>query len=215
MQYQHALFDLDGTLIRSEDGILNSVEYALAKMGRQSPGRDFLLRFIGPPLVESFEKLCGLSAKDAQRATELYRERYSQTGLYECALYTGIRQLLQDLSEAGCHIHLATGKPEAYARPILEHLLILPHFTVVAGIPLDLQHHSKESLIRRVMEEAHFAPAAGVMVGDRYHDVEGAAACGMDCIGVLYGYGDAAELATAGATYLAHNAAEVGRYILG
>lgn len=215
MRYTHTLFDLDGTVIRSEEGILNSVAYALEKMGKPIPAREVLLGFIGPPLIESFAGTCGFPPEEAARATELYRERYSVTGLYECELYPGIRQLLEALTRAGCAVHLATAKPEVYARPILEHLGVLPFFTTVAGITLGPAHQSKEGVIRRVMAENGLRADEAVMVGDRHHDAEGAAACGMDCIGVLYGYGSAEELRGAGARYLAADAAGVGEIVLG
>ena len=209
MKYPHVLFDLDGTLIESEEGILNSVEFALNCLGKPSPGREALRGFIGPPLVESFEKIGSLTKDEAQEATRLYRQRYSKTGIFECKLYPGLEALLQKMAAGGMAAHLATAKPEEYALQILRHFGILPLFQTVAGIPMALGHYEKADIIGRVLAENSISPAEAVMVGDRFYDIEGAAACGVASIGVLYGYGSRKELAEAGATHLAENAKDL------
>ncbi len=209
MIYRHILFDLDGTLLQSEEGIINSIEYALAKMQKPCPPRAKLLAFVGPPLLHSFEHIAGLSAEDSKQATALYREYYTSQGLLECHLYTGIEDMLKQLSEHGFQLYLATAKPEVFAHRILKHFGVFSYFTQAAGIELGLAHHDKKDVLQRVSQENSLSAAQCVMVGDRRFDIEAARACQMDSIGVLYGYGSLQELQDAKATIIASNVQEL------
>ncbi len=214
MKYPCILFDLDGTLTRSEEGIIRSVEYALEKMELCSPGFEALKCFIGPPLTQSFTEYCHLSHEDAIKAAELYRQRYTHTGLFECELYPGLQELLQNITENGGKVYLATAKPLEFAQRILAHFAILPLFSGLYGPPLDCHSYNKADIIARLLAENEIPPSAAVMVGDRSYDIVAACHCGVDSIGVLYGYGTQEELCSAGATYLAKDASQLAALLL-
>lgn len=128
MKYEYVLFDLDGTLTDPAIGITNSVIYALEKSGATPPLREALYKFIGPPLVYSFKEYCGFTEEEALRAVGYYRERFSETGLFENEIYPGIRELLSRLSDSGTKIVLATSKPDVYSERILLHFDIRKYF---------------------------------------------------------------------------------------
>ena len=197
------LFDLDGTLTDPGLGITSSILYALEKMGRPLPPRESLYPFIGPPLVESFMKYCAMSEAEAQEALRLYREYFSVTGLFENSVYDGIPALLDGLRERGFRLYLATSKPEIYARRIAERFDLARRLIFMGGAELSGERTAKADVIAYVMREAGLTPGECIMVGDRRHDAEGAAAHGIPCIGVLWGYGDEAELRAAGAAHIA------------
>lgn len=199
--YKTFLFDLDGTLTDPGLGITNSVMHALAKKGISVADRAELYRFIGPPLVESFETFYGFSHEDAVQALADYREYFAVKGLFENEALPGAAELLAALKAAGRTVVLATSKPEPFARRILEHFGLLGYFDGVHGATMDETRNRKADVIAWAL--AH-TPDHGrtVMVGDRHHDIEGARANGLDSIGVLCGYGDEAELRTAGATFV-------------
>ena len=213
--YEDIFFDLDGTLTDSGPGIMNAVEYALSRFGLPSPGREALRAVIGPPLMDSFQNLFGFSEADAGRALRWYREYYTDRGIFENAVYPGIPELLRRLLDRGRRLSMATGKPEAFALRIAEHFGLAPCFTVIAGATMDGRRSAKEDIIRGAMDRLGCRDAGRVlMVGDRKHDVCGAQRCGIDCLGVLYGYGSREELTAAGARYLAESPAQAGDLIL-
>lgn len=189
------LFDLDGTLTQSEEGIWNCVRYAAEKMGRTPPPEEVLRKFIGPPLFYSFQTYLGMTETEAKRAVDLYRERYNDVGLLENRVYPGIRRMLVRLKRAGYYLGVATGKPQGPTERILRHFRLDRFFDAVAGNQPENTAPSKERLIRRALPDAF---DGAVMVGDRRFDVEGARAAGIDSVGVGYGYGDEAELRAAG-----------------
>lgn len=193
----HILFDLDGTLTDSKPGILRCVQYALAACGMPEPDETKLFPFIGPPLLESFQTISGMSPEQAAFAVEQYRVRFSKTGLFENAVYPGIVPLLQTLQEAGYQLAVATSKPEVYTLQILEHFQLQPYFTVIAGSDIHREGETKADIIRlalRRLELPEQNPETVVMIGDRKHDIIGAKECGIPCIGVAYGYAPAGEL---------------------
>ena len=203
MPYRYVFLDLDGTLTNSEPGILNSVEYALHKMGIEPPPRPSLLGFIGPPLVWSFSNIIGMSEEDAHRATAAYRENYAAGGMLECEVYEGIVPLLEELTVRGVICVLATCKPHIYANRILAHFGLDRYISFVSGPELDGTRNEKHEVIAYAMEQLGIAdPAEILMVGDRASDVLGARHCGVDCAGVLWGFGSREELQEAGACAL-------------
>lgn len=213
MSYQAVLFDLDGTVTDSAPGITNSAAYALEKFGIHVEDKDTLRPFIGPPLLDSFARFYGFTAEQSRQAVVYYREYYRDRGIYENAVYDGMEELLQSLRAAG-KILLATSKPEQFAIQILEHFHIAEYFDVIAGATMDETRTDKADVIAYALEKAGIAdPSAAVMVGDREYDVLGAKAFGMDCIGVLYGFGSRAELEQAGARYLAETVEEIGTFV--
>ncbi|MBQ7288336.1 MAG: HAD family hydrolase [Clostridia bacterium] len=211
MRYNTVLFDLDGTLTDPAEGIVNSVLYALNKVGIIERNREKLLKFIGPPLTESFSDYYGFSSAEAVRAVDDYREYYSDKGIFQNQLYPGIPELLTTLKNNGKTIALATSKPEVYAKQILKHFDIDAYFDFVGGCLLDGTRVKKGDVIRYTCQALKISkPDAVIMVGDREHDVLGAKANGLPCIGVLFGYGSREELENAGASFLVSTVKELG-----
>lgn len=215
-RYQTILFDLDGTLTDPGPGITNAVGYALQKLGRPVPPREELYCYIGPPLLDSFARYAGMSEDEAKRALAYYREYFAPIGLYENAVYPGIPELLARLRQAGRTLVLATSKPEPFAGRILEHFALAPYFDFVAGSTMDERRTAKAEVIAYALTLAGVTDrSAAVMVGDRDYDVLGAKEQGLGCIGVLFGYGSAAELTAAGAQALAPDVPALERLLLG
>lgn len=205
MKYTTMLFDLDGTLTNPGLGITNSVAYALKKYGIDVKDRTELYKFIGPPLLNSFQDYYGFSEEQAVQAVEYYREYYQKTGIYENYVYEGIPELLKELTAEGITLLVATSKPELFARLIMEHYHLAEYFTYIAGATMDNKTRVKKAdVIRYAMQNCEAEDKEKlVMVGDRKHDILGAKEVGIDSIGVLFGYGDREELEQAGATYIA------------
>lgn len=202
--YDTFFFDLDGTLTDSSLGITNSVMYALKKYGIEETDRTKLYPFIGPPLAVSFENFYGFSREQCMEAIGFYREYYQDKGIFENRIYDGLEDVLRELKERGKRLAVATSKPEPFARRIIEHFHLTQYFDYVAGMELDGKRGTKEEVIRYAMDVCKIADRSRVlMVGDREHDVLGAHAAGIDCLGILYGFGSGEELAHAGADYIA------------
>ncbi len=202
------LFDLDGTLTRSEEGIWNSVRYTAEKLGLPAPDAETLRRFIGPPLSWSFQEYMGMTPAEAEEAQRVYRERYNRVGYLENRVYPGIRAALGRLSAAGAHLGVVTGKPIGPTRMILDHFG-LSHLMESVVSATD-GHAEKELLIRQALPEN---PGEVWMVGDRRFDMEGAVGAGVHGLGVTYGYGSEEELLAAGAEKLAHTPREIAEAI--
>lgn len=201
--YNILLFDLDGTLTDSAEGIVNCAEYALNSLGISEPDRSRLLRFIGPPLIDSFMDFYGLSREDAVKAVAAYRERYPVKGIFENRVYEGIPEALELLKNGGKRLALATSKPEIYADRILEYFDLAKYFEVVTGAELSGERNAKSEVIEECLKRLG-SPDRGtvLMIGDRKHDVEGAKRCGVSCAGVKFGYAEENELENAGADFV-------------
>lgn len=197
--------DLDGTVTDSKEGITKSVAYALRRFGISVDNLDALEVFIGPPLADSFREYYGFDEEQAAAAVEAYREYFSTQGIFENVLYDGMRELLEHVTERGAKVVLATSKPEPFAKQILQYFDLLKYFSFVAGSTLDGKRSRKGDVIRYALEALGIAPQEAVMIGDRKHDVIGAKENKMKSVGVLYGYGDRAELEAAGADWLAED----------
>ena len=213
--YDIVFFDLDGTIINSECGVLNAVEYALKKHGANVPQRAQLKSFIGPPLENEFAVLLGITRKEAaETLVKYYREYYSQKGIFEIELYPFVVELLEKIKKSGRKTVIATSKPEEFALKILKHLNIDKYFDVIAGATFDNSRSEKPDVIRYALEKVGNKGNQNiVMVGDRKYDCQGAKEFQMDSIGVLYGFGDYDELKTAGATYIAKTVEEIYKYL--
>ena len=215
--YAYLLFDLDGTLTDSKEGILNSLRYAFARMGRPVPPEGTLLRFIGPPLQDSFQRFCGFSPEEAREGLERFRERYNPIGKFENAPAPGMAELLARLKARGYVLALASSKPEAVCVPICERFGFAPSLAVIAGSPPEADWE-KADVIREAMRRLGLTAAQApeiLMVGDRKFDVLGARACGIDCVGVeFFGYADPGELEAAGALAVVRSAAELEEFLL-
>ena len=207
------LFDLDGTLTDSQVGIVNAVSFALEHYGVHME-RAELMKFIGPPLMESLPEYCGFTLEQTETAIIKFREYYQTKGWLENAPYPGIPEFLRDLKAAGLRLMVATSKPEDMAERVLEHFGLAEYFDRICGAPRhDPDNAKKADVIRAALSYVE-DPSRTVMVGDRRHDVAGALETGLPCIGVLYGYGGREELEKAGAAYIAEDIAALKRLLL-
>lgn len=212
---KYVLFDLDGTLTESAPGIMNSLRYAFRKLGESVPDDATLKKFVGPPLIESFMRFSGFSEKKAVEAVDVYREYFAEKGLFENSVYDGIPNCLGRLRSAGYFLGVATSKPQVFCERILRHFGLTEYFDVIKGIPLDGEDMTKAEVIAQALSALGVEKKSdAVMVGDRDYDVVGARQNGIDCIGVLYGYGSAEELERAGAAHIVKDAAELTELLL-
>lgn len=195
------LLDLDGTLIDPAPGILGCCRHALKALGCPVGPEEDLRWVIGPPPRASFARLLG-GRGDLEEAVRIYRARYGETGLFEAAVYPGVVETLAALRARGHTLLLCTSKARPFAERIVEHFALAPWLAGVYGAELDGRLDDKGDLIAHLLEAERIKPEAAVMVGDREHDMRAAARHGMAGIGVLWGYGDEAELRRAGATTL-------------
>lgn len=197
--YKAILFDLDGTLTESGEGITKCVQYALEKLGKPEADLKKLEVFIGPPLMEQFMKYAGLDEETARRAVEYYRERYSTTGIFENRPYLGVEEMLQELKRKKYLLAVASSKPEYFVKQILDYFHLTEYFDEIVGSELNGSRTNKteviEETLRRLGLDKHREQV--IMVGDKEHDVLGARAAGLECVAVSYGYGTEEELTAA------------------
>ncbi|MEO0075091.1 MAG: HAD hydrolase-like protein [candidate division WOR-3 bacterium] len=208
------LFDLDGTLTDSKQGIINSIRYALNKM--KTPENNINLELmIGPPLSESFEKYFGLNNKTARNAVAIYREYYAVKGIFENKIYPGIPELLQKLKSSGKTLVCVTSKAAYYAEQILKHFNLDQYFTHLVGSNMDLTCTHKIELIKLAL--SHFPENHNsdfVMIGDRADDIIGARHNKIASIGVLYGYGSSEEISKEKPDYIVKSVEELEKILL-
>lgn len=197
---KYVYIDLDGTLTDPFEGISNCIAYALEKLGYSRPADADMRRFIGPPLLGTFEELLGRDL--APRALAYYRERFGDVGWRENAVYPGIPEALAAMTAAGHECFVATSKPQVFARRIVRHFDLSGYLTDVYGSELDGTRSDKTELLRFARRD-RTAGRDSVMIGDRHHDVVGALNNGLRAIGVTWGYGTADELLGAGSDCLA------------
>lgn len=200
--YTAILLDLDGTITDSAPGITDTLAYTFTAMGFEVPDADELLRYVGPPILDSLRDRAGMSLDERMRALAIYRERYLDRGAYDAQLYPGMGELVADIAAAGIPLSLATSKPEVPATLMLEHFTIAHHFDIITGASADETRSAKadvvaEALVRLRARDADLTRP--IMIGDRIHDIEGAGAHGIPTIAVTWGYGDQAEHAHAAA----------------
>ena len=194
------LLDLDGTLTDPKVGILTSLQYALEKLGEDVPAMDELSWCIGPPLKDAFIKMFGEDQTErVAEGVSYFRERFGDVGLFENEVYPDIPQLLNSLNELGHTLHIATSKPEVFARRILDHFDLAAPFASIHGSEIDGTRSNKGDLIGHVLQDQSIASHESVMIGDRKHDILGAISNEVPGIGVLWGYGSRDELEGAGA----------------
>ncbi len=200
--FKYILFDLDGTLTESGNGIINSVKYALKHFHITDKSPEELRKFIGPPLRDSYMKICGLSKEQADEGLKIFREYFEKKGMFENEVYEGIEEVLRKLKDNGKILVVATSKPEKYSIEILEHFNLRKYFTVVVGSDFEETRVKKGDIIKFAVEKLKlefedFENSKCIMVGDREYDILGAKENGIKSIGVLYGYGTLVELTQA------------------
>lgn len=196
------LFDLDGTLTDSTEGIVRCLEYALERMGFDIP--EDTNKFLGPPLYRSFAEFCGMNEEQVNEAVRIFRERYSTVGLFENRVYEGVPEMLKRLRDGGKRIMVATSKPEVYAVRIFDRFGLSQFFEIVGGANINGTRNDKDEVIEYVLEKAGISDRSSVlMIGDRRQDVIGAHKTGLKCMGILWGFGSIEELTEAGADFIA------------
>ena len=210
--YDVILFDVDGTLIDSAPGILNTLEEVFHKMNVDISGTD-LRRYLGPPLRKSFGEHFSDPAK-IEEATELYRVSYQEKGSHEGNAYPGAEQMLRRLKEAGFVLCTATSKPTEVVAPILEEQGLARYFDFIGGASMDESRDTKTAVVRHVLEQPCVRDKRVLMVGDRNDDMRGAADCHLDAAGALYGYGSREELEPFHPVFLAESCEELADRIL-
>ena len=201
------LFDLDGTLTDSGEGIINCAILALEHFGLPVPSREEMRVFVGPPLHETFVRF-GVPKDKAEEAVAVYRSRYIPIGKYENTPYPGIRELLETLKAEGHKLYVATSKPEQMSVDILQHFDLAKYFDQICGATMDTSRTNKEAVIAYLLEQNGRADNM-VMVGDTKFDVIGAKAHGIPTVGVSWGYGEVSDMVDAGAVAIADTAGEL------
>ena len=209
--YKVILFDLDGTLTESGEGITKSVQYALEKLGQPEPDLKKLEVFVGPPLLQQFMKYAGLDEETAVKAVEYYRERYTDIGIFENEVYPGVEDMLDKLRGKGYILAVASSKPERFVKKVLDHFDLTKYFHEIVGSEMNGGRTSKADVIEEALDRLHMADHRDqvVMVGDKEHDVFGARKTGLKCLAVSYGYGSEEELKNANPLKIVDSAQEV------
>ena len=205
------LFDLDGTLTDSGEGIINCAVFAMERLGIPVPPREELGVFVGPPLWDTFRQF-GVPSDRVDEAVEIFRSRYVPIGKFENTPYPGIREVLEVLRAQGRKLYVATSKPEVTAREILEHFDLSRYFTEICGASVDKTRSSKEDVIAYLLS-LDACKEHSVMVGDTAFDVIGAAAHGIPTIGAAWGYGKTEDMVSAGAAAIARSPEDLLRII--
>lgn len=209
--YKAILFDLDGTLTESGEGITKSVQYALEKLGKPEEDLEALKVFVGPPLMEQFMKYADLDEETARRAVEIYRERYSTIGIFENRPYPGVAHMLEELKKKGYLLAVASSKPEYFVKKILAHFDLEKYFDEAVGSEMSGSRTNKTEVIEETLRRLHLENHREqvLMVGDKEHDVLGARKADLECLAVSYGYGTMEELTEARPLQIAASADEV------
>lgn len=207
------LFDLDGTLTDPYMGITNSLMYALERMGYEVPPREELKSFIGPPLINEYQRRFGMSEEKAREGVRLYREYFAERGIFENELMDGAAELLRELKSRGKRVFLATSKPREFAERILEHFEIARYFDFVGASTMDGSINEKHEVIADILEKTGADAAECLMVGDRFHDIVGAHRFGIKCCAVLCGFGSRKEFAEYGADFVVETLGEVAELV--
>ncbi len=215
-KYDYVIFDFDGTVVDTGEGILKSLQYSFKEMGREVPDLDDLKKFIGPPIHYSYTTYYGVSEEEVGMYIKKYRERYRAKGIYECALYKGFPEVLDTLHEKGVKIGIASSKPESLIYDVSDFLGVTEKFDAIVGVQLDDSNHStKTGLVLEAMKKLGEEDKSKVlMVGDRCYDIDGAAGAEVDSCGVLWGYGSKEEFREHNATYMVSDTEELLKIVL-
>ena len=213
--YEIVIFDLDGTLTDSKEGITKSSRYALSYMGIEVEDLKFLEKFIGPPIYSSFMDYYHMTIDEADIAVGKFRERMESIGVFECELYPGIKELLEELRRAGIMICIASAKAGNLIDQVMDIYHIREYFDHIEGSENDGTNAEKKDLLEKVLKKVNpDGKRRTVMVGDRIYDARGAEAVGLDFIGVLYGYGSKEEMQEAGGSVFVNSVEELREMLL-
>jgi phosphoglycolate phosphatase len=208
-------FDLDGTLTDPKEGITRCINYALVSLGKGQIDEEELQKYIGPPLRSSFQKLlCSNDISLIEKAIELYRDRFSDKGIFENKLYPGIPELLANLCDESLRLYVATSKPKVYADRIIEHFQLTRYFQYIYGSGLDGSLQDKVKLLEFIMNQTKLIRGETAMVGDRKEDIISGKLNGIRTIGVIYGYGSKNEIAEANPDYICNSPYDIRNIVL-
>lgn len=189
-RYKNVIFDLDGTLSDSKEGIINSLKYSSEKMGIKPPSEEKLISFIGIPLQEVFSTFFSFYNADLEQAVKYFREYYKEKGIFENTLFQGADHLIRDLSE-NSSLFIATSKLEKFAIVVLQHFGLFSYFKGICGADAEGINAEKSILLKKTMNTFHIDKgSSSVMIGDTIMDIDAAKKCGIHSIGVTYGYGN-------------------------
>jgi phosphoglycolate phosphatase len=212
--YKHIIFDLDGTLSDSREGIFNAYYYTVEKLGIEKPTPDLLKTLIGPPLQKGFADLFGLQGKANENAVKVFREYYAIKGLFENTLYDGMKELLEKLVQAGAFLYVATSKYIVYANQVLDNFGLVSFFTEISGADYE-GHATKVDIISGLLRRNGIHdPSDVVIIGDTRYDIEAANELEIDSIGVTYGFNSPDEIASLNADYIADHVNDLQRLLL-
>jgi phosphoglycolate phosphatase len=213
--FKNLFFDLDGTLTDPKQGITRCINYALVSLGKSHIDEDDLQQYIGPPLRSSFERLlCSNDVSLIEKAVELYRERFSEVGIFENNVYPGIAELLADLCDGSIRLYVATAKPKIYADRIIAHFQLTQYFRYVYGSGLDGSFNDKVKLVEFIMNQTKLTHEVTAIIGDRKEDVIAGKLNGIKTIGVTYGYGSKHEIAESNPDYICHSLHDLRNIVL-
>jgi phosphoglycolate phosphatase len=201
-RYDTVFFDFDGTIADSGEGCVNAVRHMFSSIGMEENDEKRLLAFVGPPVKHHLKDCYGFDDQQAAEAYAHFSSYYRSKGLKECRLFSGIEDALKRIRAAGKTMYVATSKQEYMARKLLGEFGLASYFDRIFGADHENGISNKAQVLQNAVNVLGGLPQNAVMVGDRYHDIEGAKAVGLDSIGVLYGYGDEDELTKAGSDYL-------------
>lgn len=210
---KNIMFDVDGTIFDTVEGVSASILYALEKMGEKPLPAETLRKFIGPPLIDGFMQFAGFSEEKANTAIAYYREFYTPKGVYMAKLYDGIESLFSDLYNAGKNLFVISSKPTVFVQKLFAKYSIDKYFKDIAEVRFDNCEISKADLIESVIKKYGLDISDTVMIGDRKFDIDGAKEIGVRSIGVTYGFGSRDELLRHGADFIADSAEEIKKYI--
>lgn len=208
------LFDLDGTIIDSQEGITKGLIYALKKMEMPPLPYEKLLQFIGPSFVESFPRVLGTNEEETKRMISYYREYYSTNGKKEFKPYDGIISMIKDLHKKGAEIYIATAKPEVFAKFMAHEMGIDKCFKEIVGA-LEGSRHEKVDVIREVLKDKDFDPKEVYMIGDRRSDIDAGKVFGLRTVGVKYGFALKDEIESAEPDYICETVEELSNLLGG
>ena len=214
--YDYVIFDFDGTVTDTGEGILKSLQYSFEQMGNEVPDLSDLKKFIGPPIHYSYVNFYGIDESEVEQYIKKYRERYKKIGIYECFVYDGMLETLKTLRENGVKLGIASSKPIKLVYDVMEYLRLTEYFDAVVGTQFDDSNHpGKTDLVLQSMAKlGDKDKKRTLMVGDRYFDIDGAAGAGVDSVGVTYGYGSREEFMEHNATYIVDTPEEVIKIVL-
>ena len=208
--YKYLMFDLDGTLVESGDGIVESAKHALSNMGWEMLSEAEYKKFIGPPLFDSFTRFCGMNPEEADRAIEIYREHYESAGYLLAPMYEGVEDMLDELKDKGHTMMVVTSKPAPIAEKIIKKHGLDKYFVNLTGPSHEEKTVHKDVMIKRAFEKNGIIDSkSAVMIGDRMFDIEAANKNGVDSIAVMYGYGNREEFERYGATHIVEKCEDI------